>query len=53
MILRGGAGIFTGRIPFVWLSNNFTNTGIQTSVYNVYGSTGLTENKRELVNSMT
>ena len=46
MILRGGAGIFTGRIPFVWLSNNFTNTGIQTSVYNVYGSTGLTENKK-------
>lgn len=28
-ILRGGAGIFTGRIPFVWLSNNFTNTGVQ------------------------
>ena len=47
MILRGGAGIFTGRIPFVWLSNNFTNTGIQTSVYNVYGSTGMTENKKE------
>ena len=22
-ILRGGVGIFTGRIPFVWLSNNF------------------------------
>lgn len=46
MILRGGAGIFTGRIPFVWLSNNFTNTGIQTSVYNVYGSTGLKEGKQ-------
>lgn len=47
MILRGGAGIFTGRIPFVWLSNNFTNTGIQTSVYNVYGSTGLKEGKQD------
>ena len=46
MILRGGAGIFTGRIPFVWLSNNFTNTGIQTSVYNVFGSTGLKEGKQ-------
>lgn len=46
MILRGGAGIFTGRIPFVWLSNNFTNTGIQTSVYNVYGSSGLKEGKQ-------
>lgn len=33
--LRGGIGVFTGRIPFVWLSNNFSNTGIQTSSYNV------------------
>jgi hypothetical protein len=33
-ILRGGAGIFTGRIPFVWLANNFSNTGIQLSTYN-------------------
>lgn len=39
MVLRGGAGIFTGRIPFVWLSNSFSNTGIQMSTYNVYGST--------------
>ncbi len=27
--LRGGVGLFTGRIPFVWLSNSFSNTGIQ------------------------
>ena len=32
-ILRGGIGIFTGRIPFVWISNNFSNTGIQLSTY--------------------
>lgn len=32
-ILRGGAGIFTGRIPFVWISNNYSNTGIQMSQY--------------------
>ncbi|ADV44593.1 TonB-dependent receptor [Bacteroides helcogenes] len=38
-ILRGGVGIFTGRIPFVWLSNNFSNTGIQLSTYNVSVST--------------
>ena len=26
-IVRGGAGIFSGRPPYVWLSNAFTNTG--------------------------
>ncbi len=25
--LRGGVGIFTGRIPYVWMSNNYGNTG--------------------------
>ena len=24
---RGGIGIFTGRVPYVWLSNNYGNTG--------------------------
>lgn len=32
-ILRGGVGIFTGRVPFVWLSNNFSNTGVQQLSY--------------------
>ena len=27
-ILRGGIGIFSGRVPFVWLSNQFSNTGL-------------------------
>lgn len=40
-ILRGGIGIFTGRIPYVWISNNFTNTGIQMSKYSVYNPKGL------------
>ncbi len=26
--IRGGAGIFTGKIPFVWLSNQYSNTGL-------------------------
>ena len=26
--VRGGAGIFTGRTPYVWLSNQYANTGI-------------------------
>lgn len=34
-ILRGGVGVFSGRIPFVWLSNSFTNTGVQFSSYSV------------------
>jgi hypothetical protein len=27
--VRGGAGLFSGRPPYVWLSNNYTNTGGQ------------------------
>ncbi|MGZ8538702.1 MAG: TonB-dependent receptor, partial [Flavisolibacter sp.] len=27
-IIRGGIGIFTGRLPFVWISNQFSNTGL-------------------------
>jgi hypothetical protein len=42
-VLRGGVGVFTGRIPFVWLSNSFSNTGIQLTSYNVYGGSDLTE----------
>lgn len=31
--VRGGTGIFSGRVPFVWLSNSYTNSGlIQGSV---------------------
>ncbi len=26
--IRGGAGVFTGRLPFVWMSNQFGNTGM-------------------------
>jgi hypothetical protein len=28
-LLRGGTGLFTGRVPFVWLSNVFTNDGVE------------------------
>jgi hypothetical protein len=28
-MLRGGTGLFTGRVPFVWMSNNWSNTGME------------------------
>ena len=39
-ILRGGAGLFTGRIPFVWFSNNYSNTGNAFSAYDVFNGEG-------------
>ena len=29
--LRGGVGIFAGRTPFVWISNAYANTGVESS----------------------
>ncbi len=29
--LRGGVGVFTGKVPYVWVSNNFANTGLLTA----------------------
>ena len=34
-LLRGGAGIFTGRVPFVWLTNAYNNTGVETKSISV------------------
>lgn len=31
--LRGGAGLFTGRVPFVWISNQMSNTGVASLNY--------------------
>lgn len=31
--IRGGAGIFTGQVPFVWISNQYTNTGVASIKY--------------------
>jgi hypothetical protein len=27
--VRGGIGIFTGRLPYVWISNQYSNTGVE------------------------
>ena len=37
LTLRGGAGIFTGRIPFVWITNCYSNTGMTQTGYTLYG----------------
>ena len=37
--LRGGSGIFTGKIPFVWISNQASNNGLLFGNINVKGTT--------------
>jgi Carboxypeptidase regulatory-like domain/TonB-dependent Receptor Plug Domain len=34
--IRGGVGLFTGRVPFVWVSNQYSNTGVESIKYDVY-----------------
>ncbi|MEO5995075.1 MAG: TonB-dependent receptor [Chitinophagaceae bacterium] len=45
VIVRGGAGIFSGRVPFVWISNQFSNTGVLLNTIsvnsNINGGKGL------------
>jgi outer membrane receptor for ferrienterochelin and colicin len=33
-ILRGGVGVFTGRPPYVWISNAFVGTGLESVTLN-------------------
>jgi hypothetical protein len=35
--VRGGAGFFTGQLPYVWLANAFHNTGLRSVVRSCYG----------------
>ncbi len=36
--IRGGIGLFTGRVPFVWISNQYSNTGVESIKYDVYSN---------------
>ena len=36
-LLRGGVGLFTGKVPFVWITNCYSNTGMTQRGYLLYG----------------
>lgn len=36
--LRGGIGVFAGRTPYVWISNAYANTGIESTSLTARGS---------------
>lgn len=36
--IRGGIGIFSGRTPYVWISNQYTNDGLSLTEVSKYGS---------------
>ncbi|WP_083326407.1 hypothetical protein [Hymenobacter coccineus] len=42
--LRGGTGIFTGRVPFVWLSNQASNNGVQFGSFSTSGAVAVGTN---------
>ena len=36
--LRGGVGIFAGRAPYVWISNQYARTGIEQTFFRLFDS---------------
>ncbi len=38
--LRGGTGIFTGRVPFVWVGNVISNPGFNPNLYGPFNPAG-------------
>lgn len=51
-LFRGGIGMFTGRVPFVWMSNAYSNNGVQitgTTINNVADIPAISRNPQDLV----
>ncbi|TAE45086.1 MAG: TonB-dependent receptor [Cytophagales bacterium] len=46
--IRGGSGVFTGRVPFVWISNQASNNGVIFNTESVFNPTN-----RPFTNSIT
>jgi hypothetical protein len=38
--LRGGSGVFTGRVPFVWIGNVISNPGANPNLFSPFGPSG-------------
>ena len=45
LIVRGGSGVFTGRIPFIWLVNQVADNGVLRSIYQVSDAAALADYK--------
>ncbi|MCI0696873.1 carboxypeptidase regulatory-like domain-containing protein [candidate division KSB1 bacterium] len=41
--LRGGTGIFTGRVPFVWIGNNISNPGANPNLYDPFANPNVSQ----------
>ncbi len=41
LVIRGGAGIFTGRFPFVWFTNQPSNSGVIQNTVEIVNAAGL------------
>jgi len=54
-LFRGGLGLFTGRVPFVWLSNAFGNTGVEmtgTTINDASKIPAITNNPNDLIEAL-
>jgi len=54
-LIRGGIGLFTGRVPFVWLSNAYCNNGVEitgTTINNAADIPAITGNTQDLISAL-